>query len=74
MKSLRKLRVERGWSQAELGRRSRIHPSDISRFESGRAVPYPVQAEKLAAALGVEIADLSPVQHVLAKGFRETER
>ena len=53
MEELRRKRKARGWSQAELARRARLHPSDISRFESGRAIPYPIQLQKLAQALGV---------------------
>ncbi len=47
------LRRMKNLSQAELGRRAKIHPSDVSRFESGMAVPYPGQLRRLARALGV---------------------
>ena len=39
MTRLRDLRTERGWSAFELGRRSRINPSDLSALELGRKIP-----------------------------------
>lgn len=53
MKGLTSAREQKGWSQAELARRSGLHPSTISLLESGRLVPYPGQLTKLALALGV---------------------
>lgn len=52
MKLLACERKRRGWSQAELARRARLHPAQVSLFEAGRLVPYPSQLQKLAAALG----------------------
>jgi transcriptional regulator with XRE-family HTH domain len=57
MSRLKTLRDKRGWSQAELARRSGLNATTISLIESGRLVPYPAQAEKLAHAL-----ELSPRQ------------
>ena len=54
MTVLEDLRRQKDWSQAELARRARLHPSDVSRFEGRRLVPYPSQLRKLARALGVE--------------------
>ena len=51
-----RLTIEReklGWSRAELGRRTRIHPSDIGKFESRRLIPYPNQLRKLSETLSV---------------------
>ncbi|MGQ0551239.1 MAG: helix-turn-helix domain-containing protein [Armatimonadota bacterium] len=56
---VRSLREQRGWSQVELGRRSRIHPADISRIEQGRLQPYRPQLRRLARALKVTEAELS---------------
>lgn len=49
---LRALREVRGWSQAELARRSGVNQAVISRLESGttQAISFP-NLEKLAAAL-----------------------
>ena len=51
MKRITDLRLRRGWTKAELARRSCLHPSQIGQIESGRVIPYPVQLEKLASAL-----------------------
>lgn len=55
------LRRERKFSQFELGRRSRVHPATISRIESGRYLPYPGEAKRLARALGVPVKELFEV-------------
>jgi transcriptional regulator with XRE-family HTH domain len=52
-KSLRQLREARGFSLTELARRARMHPSDVSKTERGRAVPYAVQAKRLGRVLGI---------------------
>jgi len=58
-------RQRRGWSGLEMGRRSKNAPSDISRWEHGRAIPYDRQLRRIARALGWRIADahrlLAPV-------------
>lgn len=46
------LRLKKGWSKAELARRSRMHISDMTRIEQGMLKPYPVQLTRLAGALG----------------------
>ena len=50
-------RQRKGWSRLELARRSKNAPSDISRFESRRVVPYDVQLRRIARALGWRVAD-----------------
>jgi ribosome-binding protein aMBF1 (putative translation factor) len=47
-----KLRELRGWSKAELARRANMAAPCVGQLEHGRLQPYPVQAAKLAAALG----------------------
>ena len=56
------LRRQMGLSQFELSLRARVHPSMISRIESGRYRPYPgdAEAKRLARALGVRVKDLFP--------------
>ncbi len=44
-------RRHRGLSQAELARQTGLHPSTISKIESGRLNPYESQIRKLATAL-----------------------
>jgi transcriptional regulator with XRE-family HTH domain len=53
MESLRTLRHARGWTRAELARRSGLNASTVGLIEAGRLVPYPSQLTKLAKALGV---------------------
>lgn len=57
--ALTQYRQLRRWSQYELAIRARLHPSDISKFERGMAVPYPAQLTRLADALGIEPSALS---------------
>jgi len=58
-RKIRELRLRRGWSQLELSRRARIHPSEVSKFEAGRIVPYRPQLRRLARALGVRVDEIS---------------
>lgn len=61
MKKVRALREAEGWSQSELARRAGLHSTTVSVIESGRWKAGQGQIEKLAAALGVEPADLRDV-------------
>ena len=56
---LRELRMERGWSQSELARRAGLSPGTLSFIERGETLPLPVSQEALAAALGMDIRDLT---------------
>jgi hypothetical protein len=47
-------RKKRGWSQAELARRTGLHPSLISNLEAGRAHPWPKYRRVLAKVLQVK--------------------
>ena len=51
---LEMLRREKGWSKSELGRRACIQSGLIGWIETRRFVPYDVQLERLAEALGFE--------------------
>lgn len=56
---LRALRERRGWNQSELGRRSDVDRSEISRIEAGKTLnPGREVLSKLAAALRVEVDEL----------------
>ncbi len=52
MNRLRQEREGHGWSRSELARRAVLNAVSVSTIESGRLLPYPVQLEKLAIALG----------------------
>ena len=55
---LRVLRLDAGWSQAELGRRSGLSRAEISAIETGRLVPSTATALALADALGMTVESL----------------
>jgi transcriptional regulator with XRE-family HTH domain len=54
-KTIRELRNEKGWSQAELAHRAGVAPSS---WESGRYEPRASQLRELADALGVKMDDI----------------
>jgi len=55
---IRQEREARGWSLAELSRRTGIQPPNLSRVESGKHTPSLDTIERVADALGVRVADL----------------
>lgn len=55
---LRALRKSAGLTQQQLADRAGFKSPVIVRYEAGRALPRPQAIEKLAAALGVPVADL----------------
>jgi transcriptional regulator with XRE-family HTH domain len=57
-KTIKYLRKEKGWSQAELAHRVGVAPSSIYNWESGRYEPRASQLRDLAAALDVKMDDI----------------
>lgn len=56
---LRRLRLERGFTQIELAQEAGVSPDTIVRWERGLGKnPHASSLRKLARALGVEIAEL----------------
>jgi transcriptional regulator with XRE-family HTH domain len=55
---LRDLRLDAGYSQAELAERAGLTREAISMMETGKRSPYPRTMRKLADALGVTVADI----------------
>jgi len=51
-------RLRRDWSQTILAARADVSASDISRIESGRFLPYPKQAKRIADALDLRVDEL----------------
>ncbi len=59
-REVRRLREERGWSQAKLAAGADMAVSGISQIETGVRSPSAATLRKLARAFGVEVADLFP--------------
>jgi transcriptional regulator with XRE-family HTH domain len=60
MEELRRLRKEKGLSQAKLAVMAGLDPSTVSQIETGARRANTRTLERLAAALGAEVADLFP--------------
>ena len=58
MRRMKAERLRRKWTQTKLGARAEVSASDVSRIESGRFIPYPGQARRLARALGLALDEL----------------
>lgn len=56
------LRKAKGWSKAELARRSVMQPGTIGWIEEGRFIPYDGQLSKIADALGYDGEPLELLQ------------
>ena len=56
--AVRQLREARGWSQEQLSEQANLNRSYVGEIERGRAIASIVTAEKLAAALGLQMSDL----------------
>jgi len=52
------LRKARGWSQAELSRRTGIHSSALSHLEHGHVKVWPGYLARIARAFGVSVDEL----------------
>ena len=53
MKTIRALRLERGWTQFELALKVGVHPQAVYLWESGRRTPQVPQVRKLGAVFGL---------------------
>jgi transcriptional regulator with XRE-family HTH domain len=51
-------RLRRRWNQTELAAKAGVNGADISRIESGRMKPYPIQVARLSKALRLEMSAL----------------
>ena len=60
MERIRQLRKERGLSQAKLAVMSDMDPATLNRLERGTGNPNLKTLERVANALGVEVADFFP--------------
>ncbi len=69
--TLRRLRLEHFFSQAELARRSRVHAVTITRLETGRTAPSTRTVRALAEALGIQPGELATPAEVAEADRRE---
>ncbi len=51
---LKKERQRRGWTQTVLAYKAGMTPAEISRYETGRMLPYREHARRLAKVLGLK--------------------
>jgi transcriptional regulator with XRE-family HTH domain len=56
---IRQLREERGLSQLDLARETRLNRNTLARIELGVTQPIPQTIEAIAGALGVSVEDLT---------------
>ena len=75
--AVRQLREGRGWSQEQLSEHANLNRSYVGEIERGQVIPSIVTAEKLARALGLNVATLldhcDQIQHRrLARGIKLT--
>lgn len=65
-KEIKRLRIEQGLTQAELGEKAGIHGSHITRIEAGRySVSFDI-LQRIAAALGCNVAFIEDNDDLLA--------
>ncbi|MGB3327974.1 MAG: helix-turn-helix transcriptional regulator [Thermomicrobiales bacterium] len=65
---LQRLRIERGWTKADLAKRARFDPSSITRFEQGARAPERDTVIQLANAMALPVSDRDRL--LAAAGFR----
>lgn len=57
-RNIKRLRRERELNQEELARLVRVHPTNFSRFETGKQRPTDEVRIRIAQALGVRVEDI----------------
>jgi len=55
---LRRARERLGLTQEEVGRRSGVHPTEVSRIEAGKRDPRVSTVERLAQAVEMSLSEL----------------
>ena len=64
---LRNLRLERNWTQSELGEKLDVTPQHVSMMESSRKFPSLEMLFKVADALGVSLTSIIAAMEVRLK-------
>ncbi len=67
-RQLERLRDERGWSKADLAKRSELDPSSITRFEQGSRNPDRDTVLQLSAAMALPLVERDTL--LAAAGYR----
>lgn len=65
--AVRQLRLAAGMTQEDLGREADVHPTRISRLESGHENPTWGTVTRVALALGVPLSDLARLAEELGQ-------
>ena len=74
MQAVRDIRLKRGLSQADLGKRAGITEYTISEIEAGKRTPRPSTLRKLAKGLDVDVAAFTPGQSGLGQALEAQRR
>jgi transcriptional regulator with XRE-family HTH domain len=72
--NLRRIRLGQFLSQAELARRSGVHPLTVTRLENGKTAPSTRTVRALAQALDVPASDLATPEEVAEADRLHTRR
>ena len=68
MKTIRQLRLERGWSQAELATRLEVTPHAVYMWERGRRVPRLMTMHKMEQLFGMNSDDIALIEKPSERG------
>ena len=71
-KNIKKLRAQKGFSQAQLAEKADISLPFMSSIEQSSKWPYPDTLAHIAAALGVDVSDLFATGEQEAKNHQQT--
>lgn len=74
MKTIRQLRLERGWTQFELALAVGVQPQTVYLWESGRRLPQVPQMRRLGAVFGLCSDEIELDSDQLATGARHQAR
>jgi len=72
--NLRRIRLTQFLSQAELARRSGVHPLTVTRLENGKTAPSTRTVRALAQTLGVPASDLATPEEVAEADRLQNQR
>jgi putative transcriptional regulator len=62
MRTIRELREERGWTQADLASKIDVAPSTIYNWERGKFEPRLAQLRQVASVFGIRIDEIELIE------------